>query len=83
MFEPRQVSPKRPNPFWRPPSLLFCAYGGFPGVKRPKLKDDHSPSSSAEVKNEWINTSTLPIRFRGEDSDSFAFGVKMSKEVMI
>jgi hypothetical protein len=31
--------------------------GGFsPEVKRPGLEADHSPSSSAEVKNEWSCT---------------------------
>jgi hypothetical protein len=28
------------------------------GVKRPKLKPEHSPPSSAEVKNAWSYTST-------------------------
>jgi hypothetical protein len=28
------------------------------GVKRPKCEADHSPSSSAEVKNAWSYTST-------------------------
>jgi len=32
------------------------------GVKRPGRKADHSPLSSAEVKNEWNYTSTPPIR---------------------
>jgi hypothetical protein len=36
--------------------------GSFPGVKRPGRESDHSPTSSAEVKNEWICTSTHPIR---------------------
>jgi len=29
----------------------------FPGVKRPRRKADHSPPSSAEIKNAWRNTS--------------------------
>jgi hypothetical protein len=29
-----------------------------PEVKRPELEDDHSPPSSAEVKNTWSYTST-------------------------
>jgi len=29
-----------------------------PGVKRPGREADHSPPSSAEVKNAWIYTST-------------------------
>jgi hypothetical protein len=35
------------------------------GVKRPGREADHSPPSSAEVKNAWSNTSTLPIRLHG------------------
>jgi hypothetical protein len=34
--------------------------GSFPGVKRPGREADHSPQSSAEVKNAWSYTSTLP-----------------------
>jgi hypothetical protein len=35
------------------------------GVKRPRREADHSPPSSAEVKNEWSYTSTPPIRLHG------------------
>jgi hypothetical protein len=35
------------------------------GVKRPGREADHSPPSSAEVKNVWSYTSTLPIRLHG------------------
>jgi hypothetical protein len=31
-----------------------------PGVKRPGYEADHSPPTSAEVKNTWIYTSTPP-----------------------
>jgi hypothetical protein len=34
----------------------------FLGVKRPEREADHSPPSSAEVKNEWSYISTPPIR---------------------
>jgi hypothetical protein len=37
----------------------------IPGVKRLELKADHSPPSSAKVKNEWNYTSTPPISFTG------------------
>jgi hypothetical protein len=36
-----------------------------PGVKRPELEADHSPLTSAKVKNTWIYTSTPPIRLHG------------------
>jgi hypothetical protein len=35
------------------------------GVKRPGLQVDHSPPSSAEIKNAWSYTSTHPIHLRG------------------
>jgi len=45
-----------------PPSLLFHGYrNSIPGVKRPGRNSGHSPPSSAEVKNEWSYTSTLPV----------------------
>jgi hypothetical protein len=36
-----------------------------PGVKRPGREADHSPSTTAEVKNTWIYTSTPHIRLYG------------------
>jgi hypothetical protein len=41
------------------PGALFLA------VKRPRLEADHSPPSSAEVKNAWSYTSTPPISLHG------------------
>jgi hypothetical protein len=35
------------------------------GVKRPGRENDHSPPSSAEVKNAWNYTSTPPVRLHG------------------
>jgi hypothetical protein len=35
------------------------------GVKRPGREADHSPQTSAEVKDEWIYNSILPIRLHG------------------
>jgi hypothetical protein len=32
--------------------------GSFPGVKRPGREADHSPQSTAEIKNAWSYTST-------------------------
>jgi hypothetical protein len=34
-----------------------------PGIKRPRREADHSTSSSADVKNTWIYTSTPPYVF--------------------
>jgi hypothetical protein len=37
--------------------------GFFSGVKRPELEIDHSPPTSAEVKNTWIYTFIPPYVF--------------------
>lgn len=53
------------NALWVPP-------GFFPGVKQgPGRKFDHSPPSSADIKNEWSFTSTSPIGLHGIDGDNF------------
>jgi hypothetical protein len=54
-----------PDWIWGPSSILIYGYWGlFPlGVKRPRLEADHSPPSSAEVKEMWIYTSTPPYAF--------------------
>jgi hypothetical protein len=39
--------------------------GSFPGIKLPGREADHSPPSSAEVKNAWSYTSTPTIRLHG------------------
>jgi hypothetical protein len=38
--------------------IALCLYVFSLGVKRPRREADHSPPSSAEVKNAWIYTST-------------------------
>jgi hypothetical protein len=48
------------------------------GVKRPGRETDHSPPSSAEVRNAWSYTSTHPIRLYGvvlskKHRDNFTF----------
>jgi hypothetical protein len=48
-----------------PASYPMGTGGSFPGVKRPGRRADHSPPSSAEVKNAWSYTSTHPIRLHG------------------
>jgi hypothetical protein len=52
------LGPTQPPIQWVPWALSL-------GVKRPKHEADHSPPSSAEVKNEWSYTSNPPIRFHG------------------
>jgi hypothetical protein len=42
-------------------------------VQRIGRDVDHSPSYSAEVKNEWSHTSLSPTRLDGVDRDIFSF----------
>jgi hypothetical protein len=42
--------------YWEPGALSLA-------VKRPERESDHSPPSSAEVKNAWSYTSTHPVAF--------------------
>jgi hypothetical protein len=48
-----------------PASYPMVTRDYFLGVKQPRREADHSPPSSAEVKNVWIYTSTPPIRLHG------------------
>jgi hypothetical protein len=60
--------PKRPDRLWGPPSLLLKGYwGSFPEVTWSVREVNHSPPSSAEVKNEWRYTSAPPyiLSWRG------------------
>jgi hypothetical protein len=52
------LGPTQPPIEWVPGALSL-------GVKRPGREADHSPPSSAEVKNSWSYTSTPPIRLQG------------------
>ena len=55
-----------------PPSLFFSEYRrSFLTVKRPEHEIDHSPSPSAEVKNEWSFTSARPVFVHYLDSNNF------------
>jgi len=46
-------SPKRQERLWGPPKLPIQWVPGFlPGVKQPGGEVEHSPTSSAEAKNE-------------------------------
>jgi hypothetical protein len=49
------LGPTQPPIQWVPGSLTL-------GVKLPGREADHSPSSSAEVKNAFSHTSTPPVR---------------------
>jgi hypothetical protein len=63
-----------PERFWDPPGLSFNMYCGFfLLVKRLGCEVNQSPTSSAEVKNEWSYTSTPPICLHGVDRENFVF----------
>jgi len=66
------VLQNRPDPFWGPATLLFSGYpGSFPGVTRTVREVDHSPPSSAEVKNGYSDTSTPAVCLHGVDRNNF------------
>jgi hypothetical protein len=48
-----------------PASYPMDTRGSFPELKWPGREGDHSPPSSAEVKNAWCYTSPPPIRLPG------------------
>jgi hypothetical protein len=60
-----------------PASYPMGTRGSFPGVQRPGREADHSPPSSAEVKNAWSYTSTLQYAFMAwclvKHRDNFSF----------
>jgi hypothetical protein len=57
-FSRTALGPTQPPIQWVPGTLSLEA-------KQPGREADHSPPSSAEVKNAWSYTSTLPISFHG------------------
>jgi len=69
----RSTSPKRPDRPYGPLSLLFKGWSSFTGIKRPTREGDHSPPSTAEVKNEWSYTSAPPLRLHGADRGNHTF----------
>jgi hypothetical protein len=64
------LGPTQPPIQWVPGALSL-------GVKRPGREADHSPPSSAEVKNAWSYTSTPPYAFMAwclvKHRDNFTF----------
>jgi hypothetical protein len=52
------LAPTQPPVQWVPGALSL-------GVMRSGREADHSPPSSAEVKNAWSFISTSPVRLRG------------------
>jgi hypothetical protein len=86
-FYPRQGQlsifspPPRPDWLYGPSSLLSKGHrggGGCPGLKSPGCEADHSPTSSAEVKNERSYTFTPQYVFMAwflfKHMDNFILG---------
>jgi len=48
-----------------PPSYSMGSGGSFLGLRRPWREADHSPPSSAKVKNSWNYNSTPPAYIHG------------------
>jgi hypothetical protein len=68
---------KHPEEFWVPPSFQFNGTRGFfSGVKWLGCEVNHSPQSSAKVKNEYSYTSTPPICFHGIGRENFTFYIQ-------
>jgi len=51
--------------FSLPPPIQWVPGAVSPEMKRPGREAEHSSLSSAEIKNAWRYTSTLPIRLHG------------------
>jgi len=70
------LGPIQPPIQWVPGTLSL-------GVKRPGSEADYSFPPSAEVKNEWTNTSTSPIRLHGvvlRDNFTLPFNLTLVNE---
>jgi len=64
------------------PSLLFKGYrSSFSEIKRPGSDVHNSPSSSAEVKNEWSYTSSSSPWLHGLDRINLSFTTGNTKKI--
>jgi hypothetical protein len=65
-FETHFLRMSRPVLVPTQPPIQWVPGAISPGIKRPGREADHSPLTSAEVKEIWIYTSThSPIRLHG------------------
>ena len=68
------LSPQCPHWVWGPPSLLHKGHqGSFLGVMLPGCEINHSPQTSAKIKNGWRNTSAPCICLHSVDKGNFTF----------
>ena len=67
---------KHPDLLWGLPTLLFDGYWGFfQGIKWPGHEIDHSPPSSAEVKDEWSCISAAPLCLHDMDRNNLSHSI--------
>jgi hypothetical protein len=79
-------SPKFPDRLCGPPRPLSNGYQVLPRggvVKQAWYEVNHSPPSSAVVKNEWSYTFTSPVCLQGMDRENFTFILFTSLTFMI
>jgi hypothetical protein len=78
-------SPPHPEWLWGQPPIQWVTGVPSLGVKRPGREADHSPPSSAKVKNAWSYTSTPQYAFmawclvKHRDTFTFTFTVNTAE----
>jgi hypothetical protein len=76
-------SPELPGRLWGTLNPLLSGYrGSFPGVRRPCRQVHHSPTSIADVKNEWSYTFIFPISLRGMDVENVTSYIRKREAVL-
>jgi len=67
-----------------PPIILFSGYRiSLPGLKRPGCDIDHTLPSSAEVKNGWNYTSTVPVYRHVGSTDNILIARQESDIILV
>jgi len=66
----------------QPALIQWLPAAAFPGLERPGCKADHSPPTSAEVKNEWRYTSAPSVCLHNVYRKNFSF-VRFSQQCSV
>jgi len=72
--------PKRPDRPWSPPSTVCLSLP--PGIQETGRDINHSPSTTAEVKNEWRYTSTPPICLQILDTEGVTW-IDLAQDIVV
>jgi hypothetical protein len=59
------ITASRPSLEPTQPPIQWISRTFIPDIERPEREADHSPPTSAKVKNSWSYTSTPPLRLHG------------------